>query len=70
MLIPEVKRAAEIVGGVSALCDRLRLTRSALHQWERVPRGRVLELEEVTGGQVTRQQMRPDLYPAETAAEA
>ena len=63
MLIEPVKRAAQIVGGVGALCSALDMTPQALHQWEhKVPRGRCFEIEGLTSGQVTRFDLRPDLF--------
>lgn len=67
-MLDTVKRAAEIVGGVPQLAKRLGCTRQALHQWDEVPRGRVLEIEEITGGRVNRHDLRPDLYPSEGQA--
>lgn len=55
--------AIRAAGGYSALASRLGLTKASVHQWTRVPAERVLAVEAVTG--VPRQQLRPDLYPAE-----
>ena len=63
MLIPVVQKAADAVGGVSRLAKQLDCKRQALHQWDEVPRGRVLEIEEITLGAVQRHEMRPDIYP-------
>jgi DNA-binding transcriptional regulator YdaS (Cro superfamily) len=46
-------------------------TQGAVSQWlkaGRVPSERVLQVEAATDGQVTRHEMRPDLYPEEKAA--
>lgn len=51
----------------TALALALGIERSAISQWTRVPVDRVLEIERQTGGQVTRTQMRPDIYPPEAA---
>jgi DNA-binding transcriptional regulator YdaS (Cro superfamily) len=59
-----VKDACDLVGGAEALARRLGCTRQALSQWEKVPRGRVLEIEEITKRKITRHQMRPDLFRA------
>lgn len=60
-------RAVGAAGGVSALAKHLRITRSAVSQWTRVPAERVIEVERCSG--VPRHELRPDLYPApETAA--
>jgi DNA-binding transcriptional regulator YdaS (Cro superfamily) len=58
-----VQQAADIVGGTQKLADLLGCSRQALSQWDEVPRGRVLEIEEATGRKITRHQLRPDLYP-------
>jgi DNA-binding transcriptional regulator YdaS (Cro superfamily) len=42
----------------------------AIQQWRRrgrPPAERVLMIEEATGGQVTRYQLRPDIYPPKSA---
>lgn len=71
-MIEIVKEAAEIVGGIDKLAERLGCTRQALHQWSQVPRGRVLEIEDITGGKISRHRIRPDLFPVknETAGAA
>lgn len=65
-------RAISILGGVGAAAKRLKVTPQAIHKWRKkqVPSGRVLEIEAATGGQVTRQELRPDLYPVEAARAA
>lgn len=60
-----LKRAVKIAGGLSALALRLGITPQAVSQWERVPAKRVLSVERATGGRITRNQLRPDLYPPE-----
>jgi DNA-binding transcriptional regulator YdaS (Cro superfamily) len=47
---------------------RLGVFKSTVMRWEkrRIPAERVLDIERVTG--VPRTQLRPDLYPTETAA--
>lgn len=56
-------QAIDIVGGVSAMSRAIGVTPSAVSQWERAPAERVLDIERATGKQVTRHQLRPDLYP-------
>lgn len=68
-----IQKAIEHVGGVSALAGRLGVSYQAVQQWERagrVPAERALEVERATNGEVTRQQLRPDLYPKDRAASA
>jgi DNA-binding transcriptional regulator YdaS (Cro superfamily) len=57
-----VKEAAEVVGGLPVLADKLGVTRQAIHQWEQVPRQRVLDIEMATDGKVSRSKLRPDIY--------
>lgn len=60
--IDALARAAEAVGGGSKLAEILGLTRQAIYQWRQVPAERLVEIEEATGGRVTREELRPDLY--------
>jgi DNA-binding transcriptional regulator YdaS (Cro superfamily) len=61
-LPPALARAAKEVGGVTKLASLLGIKRPAIYQWKRVPAERAVKIEEVTGGKVTRQELRPDLY--------
>jgi len=67
-LLPCVAKAAEIVGSLTKLAEKLGVSRPALYQWRKVPAERVIALETASGGKVTRHEIRPDLYPLETAA--
>jgi len=66
-----IQRACDLVGGQSALARILsapanELTPQAVQYWckkNRVPAERVLAIEAATEGQVTRYELRPDLYP-------
>jgi DNA-binding transcriptional regulator YdaS (Cro superfamily) len=67
-----IERAFRILGGPSAVAraftrpDGRPLTPWAVSKWRfRVPAERVLALEALTQGQVTRHELRPDLYPQE-----
>ena len=57
-------RAAEIVGGQTALAKACGVTVQAVSQWVRgirpVPVERCADIERVTGGTVTRRDLRPD----------
>ncbi len=61
-MIPVVKKAAKAVGSVRLLAKRLCLYRGSLYQWVQVPEDHVLRIEELTGGKVTRYEMRPDIF--------
>lgn len=72
-----IQRACDIVGGQSALARMLikpngqALTPQAVGAMvknNRVDPRWVLTIEEATGGQVTRRELRPDLYPDAAAA--
>lgn len=47
----------------TALAAALGIERSAVSQWKQVPHKKVLLIEEKSRGAVTREEMRPDLYP-------
>lgn len=53
-------------GGVRRLAALLGLSHAAVSQWPRVPTNRVLAVEAATG--VTRERLRPDIYPPQEAA--
>ena len=51
--------------------DGLHITQGAISQWlikDRVPAERVLQLERVSKGLMTRYELRPDIYPRDSAA--
>jgi DNA-binding transcriptional regulator YdaS (Cro superfamily) len=62
-----VERVIKAVGGLGALAKRLDISRQAVDKWRRagVPAERVLFLESISG--VSRSELRPDLYPAESS---
>jgi DNA-binding transcriptional regulator YdaS (Cro superfamily) len=62
-----LEQAIRAAGGQTALARRLGVSYQAISQWDRVPPLRVLEVEAATGGAVTRHELRPDLYPPESA---
>ena len=61
-MIPVVRKAAEIVGSVRRLAKKIDVYRGSLYQWNEVPATHVDELVEATGGKLTREEIRPDLY--------
>lgn len=72
-----LQRAIDLIGGPAAtarLCigpSGSAIKTQAVSQWETCPVNHVLTLESATGGQVTRYDLRPDIYgrqPETTAA--
>lgn len=64
-------RAAVAAGGQSALARVLGCSPQAVQRMcatGRVPAERVLQIEAATAGKVTRHELRPDLYPVDSAA--
>jgi DNA-binding transcriptional regulator YdaS (Cro superfamily) len=64
-----IQKAVQAAGGAKALAKKLEISRQAVEKWiehERIPAERVLELEEFTG--ISRHDLRPDLYPRDSAA--
>lgn len=63
-----IRKAVAIVGNQTKLAEVCDVAPSAVQQWVasgHVPAKRVLTIEAATGGQVTRHELRPDIYPAE-----
>lgn len=54
-----LRKALKSVGTGSALARMMKITPSAVLQWEQVPADRVLEVERLTG--VSRYELRPDI---------
>lgn len=67
-------KAIDIVGGQTQLARLLDVKQANVWHWlnkaDRVPGEYVLAIEAATGGQVTRHELRPDLYPDEGAPDA
>ncbi len=64
------KRLVKAVGSQTAIAKALGISSAAVHKWGqlgRIPAERVIQLERLAEGQVTRYEMRPDLYPDEAA---
>lgn len=67
--INPIEKAVRVLGTQQALADVFGVKKQAVTKWRRrVPAERVLGIEQATNGEVTRHELRPDLYPAETAA--
>lgn len=58
--------AAGRVGNRRRLAKLLGISSQAVYHWEQVPVRRVLDVERITG--VSRQRLRPDVYPPERNA--
>lgn len=65
ILDPEraMKMALEPRGVAAELARICGISASAVAQWKRCPADRVLTVERISGGRVTRHQLRPDIYP-------
>lgn len=64
-----IERAVKIAGGYTALAKLLGLFPGTVHHWlwrnQQVSATYALAVEKAVDGQVTRHQLRPDLYPEE-----
>jgi DNA-binding transcriptional regulator YdaS (Cro superfamily) len=60
-------QAIELAGGPAAVAAAFGISSQAVSQWLRCPAPRTLELARLCEGRITRQQLRPDLYPDEPA---
>jgi DNA-binding transcriptional regulator YdaS (Cro superfamily) len=66
-MLEKCEEAKQKAGGPSALAEKLGgLTSQAVSQWKRIPAGRVIAVEQITG--IPRHELRPDLYPADSRA--
>jgi DNA-binding transcriptional regulator YdaS (Cro superfamily) len=63
-------RAIEAAGGPAKLGREIGASSQAISQWKRCPAERVIAVERAVGGKVTRDQLRPDLYPPHTGEAA
>jgi len=76
MTNPALQKACAAAGGnCEDLARLLGITPSAVSQWKiknRVPLRRALQIEALTGGQVTKEELRPDVFfdPAMRGSEA
>jgi DNA-binding transcriptional regulator YdaS (Cro superfamily) len=63
---PATRRATTHAGGPTALARTLGITPQAVSRWlqaEQVPAKWVIPIEALIRGAVTREELRPDLYP-------
>lgn len=67
MCIAALDQAIAVVGSQSELADRLGIKCASVSGWRkrrRVPADRCLAIEAMTGGAVTRYDLRPDVFGA------
>jgi DNA-binding transcriptional regulator YdaS (Cro superfamily) len=59
-----VEQAASILGGVDVLAKRCGVSPQAAYKWinKRVPADRCIQIETLTEQQVTRYDLRPDIF--------
>ncbi len=58
-------RVIDIVGSQTELAKRLQVKQPSVNSWKmrcQIPADRVLDIEKIVGGQVTRYEMRPDVF--------
>ncbi|MFB6347854.1 transcriptional regulator [Moraxella sp. ZJ142] len=58
-----LNRAIDLAGSVSALARQIGVTPWAVAKWNpaKIPTDRCLAIEKATGGQVTAEELRPDI---------
>jgi len=60
---PSLQTARDAAGGKNVdVAKLLDITESAVSQWLIVPPNRAIEIEEKTGGKITRYAIRPDFF--------
>lgn len=72
MQINALERAIGMAGSQAELARRIGKKQAHVWNWlhrdKRVPADMVLKIESATGGEVSRHELRPDLYPLEPAS--
>ena len=65
-------QAIEAVGGVAVVAVQLNVSRQAVYKWRAkgLPAERVLSIEKLTQGRISRHDLRPDIYPRDMASGA
>jgi DNA-binding transcriptional regulator YdaS (Cro superfamily) len=61
-----LEHAIQAAGGAAELARALGITVQSISEWKRCPPRRAIEVERATKGIVSRNRLRPDLYPIET----
>lgn len=57
-----LQKVISIIGGQTTLARHLGITYQSVHGWDVCPADRALDLESLTDAQVTRHQLRPDVF--------
>lgn len=57
-----LETAIRIAGGPTAAASELGVSRQALWKWRRAPALRVVDLERISRGKVSRHELRPDIF--------
>lgn len=69
MNMSALKKAIKLVGGQSALARAIGVQQPHIFNWlnrnKKVPASHVISIERATNGEVTRFDLRPDIYPRE-----
>lgn len=63
-----VQKAVDLAGGQTALAKLMGVKQGHVWKWlrmEQIPAERAIQMELATNGRVTRQELRPDLWPHE-----
>lgn len=59
-----LRAALKVTGGWVQLAAICGVTRQAAQQWKQIPQKHLLAIQQQTGGKITAQQMRPDVFAA------
>lgn len=67
-----VEKAASILGGVDQIADAFSVSPQAVYKWinKKIPANRCLEMEKLTNGEITRHQLRPDIFGEKPTKQA
>ncbi|WP_209567139.1 helix-turn-helix domain-containing protein [Herbaspirillum sp. 1130] len=66
-----IEKACRLVGGQTELAEKVGVTPQAVQQWvarKSAPAERCLSIERATGGEVSRFELRPDIYGSPVSA--
>lgn len=62
-----LNKVVQLIGGQSALAKKIGVKQPTVFNWlhTRAPAKRVIQIEKIVNGAVTRYELRPDIYPRE-----